>query len=79
VDRIVGSFHHFLECVERSESSIHYSETKRNQLQEVIRETVPKIDALVQEIKVLARCIEKALSKQYNNRPVHLVGEITNL
>ncbi len=76
---MAASFRHLLECISKSNNSISYAQTKREECRNLIEETTPKLETIVAQTKVLQVQIEKALSKQYNGRVVNIVGEINNL
>jgi len=79
VDRIVASFLHLLECVEKSKASITFAEQKKADLSNLVSETYPKLESLINRAKELKVNIEKTLMKQYPGRIVSLVGEVNNL
>lgn len=79
VERLASSLYHLLECVQKCEESIKYAAHKREDLNESIGQTYPKLESARVRAKELKVQVEKALSKQYGGRPVNIIGEINNL
>jgi len=75
----MSSYHHLLECIEKSNNSIAYAVQKKEDLNKTIGETMPKLEKLIKQTKELKVNVEKALSKQYSGRIVNIIGEINNI
>jgi len=74
-DRLVATFQHYLECIQKSQDSIIHAARKREELNATITESALKLEKLSGRAKLLKTEIEKALSKQYSGRIIHIIDD----
>ncbi len=80
LERLAGQINQHLSVVNSVEGSKMAAIKQRNELQESIAQTYPRISQLTRIAKELRKHIELALSAQYSNRKVSLIGgDLQNL
>jgi hypothetical protein len=75
----VNSFQHLIECIDKSNKSIKFAESKKEELNSSIGDIYPKLETLISTTKSLKSNIEKSLMKQYPGRTVNIIGEVNNI
>jgi hypothetical protein len=80
LERLAGQINQHLSVVNSVEGSKMAAIKQRNELQESIAQTYPRISQLTRIAKEIRKHIELALSAQYSNRKVSLIGgDLQNL
>ncbi|PRP84678.1 hypothetical protein PROFUN_07928 [Planoprotostelium fungivorum] len=77
-DRIISGLKQLTGCVERCLASLQYSQSKKQEHSSTIESTRPLMLEMTKRMSEMKQVMEAALSKQYNGREVHIVGEINN-
>eukprot|EP00042_Codosiga_hollandica_P052403 m.664829 g.664829 ORF g.664829 m.664829 type:complete len:113 (+) comp58490_c0_seq52:1340-1678(+) len=76
VTRLAESVTSNLKSSERSLHKIGEIKQQRSDSRQEISDTEPKLANLVKDVRRIQTELEGDISKRYDNRPVHIVGEI---
>lgn len=79
VQRLADSLRAARDVGNKMKSTITEVDAQRSEAHALIKETQPKLVAVVQSIKELQAQVEKSISGLYNNRRVNIQGEINSL
>jgi hypothetical protein len=76
VERLASTIKAPLNTSFRLRASIKEMERKRHDLECSLQTLYPQLEDQIQKVKALKKHIEQSISKQYNGRPVNIMGDI---